>query len=139
MDLLHRRRLEIAADIADEDPPRHRIDAGAVGVPQPVGPDLVLVRSRPVVEGIVRRDRAVPVDPQHLAPRVGEELGVGRSQLVARGQVDLAVVAEQHPAAMVGVRRVHRVLPDHGFRCQEVVFPLAVNREILFRFGVRLV
>ena len=69
MHLLDGRRLIVAPDIPDEYPAGDLIDACAKRVSQSIGPDFIFVRAGPVVEGIVRRDRAVAVYARVL-PRV---------------------------------------------------------------------
>ena len=54
-----------------------------------------------VEERVVGGDRAVRVDAEHLAQQVGEGLGVRAVGVLADGDVELAVGAEVHGAAVV--------------------------------------
>ncbi len=103
-------RVVVAAHVADVQPAGRGVVEGAVGVAQAVRPDRVPVPARSVEERVVGRHRSVRVDPVDLAARVAEVLGLGGVEVLAGGEVELAVVAEDDGAAVVFRVRVQGVL-----------------------------
>src|SRR5262249_1668263 len=103
----------IATYVADEEPPGRSIVGGPVGVAQPERPDRVNVRAVAIVERIVGRNGTVLVDPMDLPTRTRQKLRGSGVEVLAGGEVDLAVVAEGDGAAVVfGVRVLWILVQD---------------------------
>ena len=107
-------RIDIASNVGDEQSTgqarrsRRGTDCAVRG------PDCVVVGPCAVVERIVGRHRAVRIEPQDFAARVGENLRVGGREVVPDGQIDLSIVAEIDFAAVMLVVGVLRVLIENG-------------------------
>ena len=71
------------------------------GVAKSESPDGAAASGRGVCEGVVRGDGAVGVEPEHLAEVAFERLRDGALRVLADGDVELAVGAEVHRAAVV--------------------------------------
>ena len=104
---------EVLAVLADPELARLAVEAQPPGIAQAVGPELG-PGAGAVDERVVLRHAVVParvgvidVDPQHGRQQVVEglagQVGVGVAGAVARGDVEIAVVAEGEVAAVVAV------------------------------------
>src|SRR5262245_65121885 len=65
------------ADVVDEKAPSARLERESERVPQPKGPDGAVDAGGRREERIVRRDRSIRVDPEHLPEEIGQGLGIG--------------------------------------------------------------
>ena len=104
---------EVLAVLADPELARLAVVAEPPGVAQAIGPELG-PGAGAIDEGVVLGHRVVParvgmidVDPQHGREQVVEglagQVGVGAAGTVARGDIEIAVVAEGQVAAVVAV------------------------------------
>ena len=123
---LDRGRVIVAADVADDQPTRRRVVIGAEGIAQPERPYGVVIGPGAVVERIVGRDRAVRVDAQDLAARIGEILRGAGVEVLAGREVDLAIVAEIDRAAVVLGIGIFRILVE------DIRFPATVPVSVAF-------
>ena len=94
----------VVAHVAAEEASVALVELEPPRVAEAVRPDRAEA-SRLAVERVVGRHRAVLVDPQDLAVRVAQVLGVGGVAVVADGDVELAVRAEGEAAADVQLLR----------------------------------
>ena len=101
VDFLDRGRVVVAADVADDEASGWRVVIGPVGIAQTERPYRIVVGTGSVIEGIVGRYRAVHIEPQDLATRLGEILRFAGVEVLAGRELDLAVIAEVDRAAVV--------------------------------------
>ena len=64
-------------------------------------PDRTIVPARGIVEGIIRRDRAVGIDAQDFSEQVGKSLRVCAVGVLADADVELSVRSEMETASIV--------------------------------------
>ena len=88
------------ADVAAVEPAGGAVELEAPRVAEPVRPDRAQLAGL-AGERVVGGDRAVLVDPQDLAVRIAQVLGVRAVAVVADGEVELAVRPEANAAADV--------------------------------------
>ena len=92
---------DVAADVADDEPPGGRVVIGAEGVAQTERPYRIVVGPGTIIERVVGRYGAVHVKAQDLAARLGEILRLAGVEMLAGREQDLPVVAEVDRAAVV--------------------------------------
>ena len=105
VDLLPR----IEAHIIDEQPAGARFESQRVGIAKSQRPDRPAQTGRRVHKRIVRRDRAVPIEPENLAQRTGQRLAMGRDIVLPDAEIQLAIGTERQAAPVVPAR-----FPERG-------------------------
>ena len=90
-------------DVVNENAARAWLDSERERIAQAQRPGGTVDTGGRAIKGVVRRNRAIRVNAQHLSERVRERLRVGRVAVITDGEIKLPVTPEVSGAAIMVV------------------------------------